>query len=98
MIKVDEMKTVPVEVLDLLRWLAGLCMAQQQKRHEAIALPPEECREFVAMKWPIVQGMRNQMALEEIARQPINTDNLAKAVEWMKANGESAPLTTTGVG
>lgn len=39
---------IPPAVLDLLRWLANCCMLQQKKRHEAIALPSEECREFVA--------------------------------------------------
>lgn len=79
-------EAIPSEVLDLLRWLAGLCMLQQDKRWEALALSAEECKDFVSMRWPIVQGTRNQSALREIGRQPVSEGNLGKAVEWLLAN------------
>jgi len=74
---------MPAECADLIRFLCGLWYDIDKLRYEAAALPEEEIKDFLIMKWPVVQGTRNQINLMNIGKQPYKSENVAKAVAWM---------------
>lgn len=67
---------VPTEVLDLVRFMAKTWA-------EVDKFVYENCTGDALMKYPVIQGTRNQMDLTKIGEQPINKENLHKAVQWM---------------
>lgn len=71
-------------LVHLVAWLANIVNMQANCRHEAIALSPVECREHLMMRFPIVQSVKLQMLLIEIANHPSDDEHLRAAMEYMK--------------
>ena len=67
---------VPAEILDLVRFMAKT-WAEVDKFVYA------NCTGDALMQYPVIQGTRNQLDLAKIGEQPINKENLHKAVQWM---------------
>lgn len=67
---------IPEEVLDLVRFLA-------QTWDSIDSFVYENCDGESLMKYPVIQGMRNQMNLREIGKQQYSKENLRKAVDWL---------------
>lgn len=74
---------VPPEMLDLVRFLANLISTWSKLRYEALSLPYDECREFLAMKFPVLQGLQSSIDLEKIGQQEFDKDKLYDAVQWL---------------
>lgn len=72
-------KDIPVEIIDLVRFLAkALC--------EAETFVYENCDGESLCKFPFIQGTRNQMDLKEIGSYPISNENLRRAMRWLIVN------------
>lgn len=67
---------IPAEMLDLVRFLA-------ETWNKIDAFVYEYCSGDALMKYPVVQGTRNQMDLRRIGGQQYSKKNLRKAVDWM---------------
>lgn len=83
--------TTEDDLIQLICWLASVVTKQADVRHEAIALPPEECRQHIMMQSPIVQTSRLQMKLREIGDRPVDQDALRRALEVVCSREESVP-------
>ena len=66
----------PAEILDLCRFLAKTWA-------EIDKFVYENCTGDALMRYPVIQGTRNQLNLKKIGEQPINAANTAKAVKFM---------------
>ena len=82
-------KTVvmPQEMLDLVRWLAETTMDWHRRRHNALSFEGEECRNYLAMHFPTIQGTMNQINLEKIGEQDYDIKKVGKAVKWLLEEG-----------
>jgi len=67
---------VPVEVLDLLRFM---CATWSEIDHWAYS----DCD---IMKYPLIQGTKNQINLRKIGEQNHDNKKFAKAIEWVLAH------------
>jgi hypothetical protein len=74
---------IPQEILDLVRALADMWNKTEEWRGEALKLPPEELRNFILLKWRVLQGISNQINTRKISKQPFEGKNVAKAIKWM---------------
>lgn len=72
---------IPVELLDLVRFQAETWDAIDQFVYQ-------HCDGEALMKYPVVQGTRNQMNLRAIGKQPYEAKRLKKAAEWLLNTGE----------
>ena len=52
---------------NLVIFLAKCWAESEDVRMAAMSLPPDECKEFLIMKWPMVQGTSNQIKLKRIS-------------------------------
>ena len=68
------------DLMQLVCWLSQIVTKQADCRHEAIALPPEQCKEHLMMKFSIIQGHVLQQKLREFGYQPIDTEALKRAL------------------
>lgn len=57
-------------------FLAHQCMTWHELRHKAISLPPEECKDFLKMKFPIIQGYSNHKKIKQIGELPFDTKKI----------------------
>jgi len=71
-----EAREIPVEILDLVRFLANTWT-------EIDAFVYEHCDGEALMKYPVIQGTRNQINLKKIGEQSYNLKKIREAVEWM---------------
>lgn len=67
---------IPVEVLDLVRYMCATWAAVDNWAYENMTGD-------ALMKYPVIQGTSNQMKIGRIGEQPHDTASIAKAVEWM---------------
>lgn len=81
------------ELKDLVRFLAHAHMEWESLRLKALALPPEECKEFLSLKFPVMQGTRNRIALAKIGEQDCNMENVGKAIKYMNVESILARVT-----
>lgn len=72
---------IPVEMLDLVRFLAETWDAIDQFVYQ-------HCDGEALMKYPVIQGTRNQMNLRAIGKQPYEPKRLKRAAEWLLNTGE----------
>lgn len=71
---------------DLARWMCGVWYRMHKTRQDAIALPPEECKDYISLKMPIVQGTRMQQLLRDIAIGDIEDQrDVRAAIAYIKA-------------
>lgn len=70
--------SVPVEVLDLLRFMCATWDDIDTWAHKSSS-------ENSIGDYPQIQGTSNQINLKRIGEQEHSTDNLHKAVEWMRS-------------
>jgi hypothetical protein len=70
---------VPVEVLDLVRFM---CATWKDINEWAYKYSDSEA----LMKYPVIQGTRNQLDIIAIGKQKHDTKKLRDAIEWMKAH------------
>jgi hypothetical protein len=70
----------------LVRWLSKAVMDQHDAWHRAIVLPPEDCKEYLIMKFPMVQTTKLQMTLKKVGLgvEDLNADQLNEALEMVK--------------
>ena len=80
-IKREKQDAIPVEMLDLVRFLAETWDAIDQFVYQ-------HCDRESLMKYPVVQGTRNQTNLRKIGKQPYETKRLKRAVDWLLNAGE----------
>lgn len=82
------------DLIQLVCWLSSMVTKLADCRHNAIALPSEECKDYVTMQFPIVQGHKLQQAIRQLGEQPTNDDSLRRAIEYLqtriKDEGETA--------
>ena len=74
---------IPPEILDLVRFMCATWSAIDKWAYAHC-----NCSDAL-IKYPVVQGTRNQLNLSRIGEQPFRTTNIRKAVEWMLAHGET---------
>ena len=67
---------IPSEVLDLVRFLSQTWVAID-------GFVYNHCDSNALIKYPVIQGTRNQMNLRKISEQPYDAGKLRTAVEWM---------------
>jgi hypothetical protein len=77
--ELNNLVSVPVEVLDLLRFMCATWKDIDKWAYENMSGE-------ALMKYPVIQGTRNQIDLQRIGEQKHDTANIHKAVEWMKAH------------
>lgn len=70
------------DLLALVRFLCSYQTQLQKLRYELLAIEDgEQLRDAMIGQWPVVQGLRNQMALEKIGRGEIDWDAVSRAVK-----------------
>jgi hypothetical protein len=85
------------DLLALVAWLAGYQEHLNSLRYDWIAMIPEECRASVILKWPLVQGTRNQINLKSIGDMPWTSEQVSRAVDQIiKANAGVQPPANAG--
>ena len=67
---------VPIEVIDLIRFL---CATWTQINNWAYENSDAES----LFKYPVIQGMKNQLDLQRIGGQSYDIENVRKAVNWV---------------
>jgi len=67
---------IPPEVLDLVRFM---CATWSEIDKWAYANADGDA----LMKYPVIQGTRNQINLQRIGEQKHNTANIRQAVKWL---------------
>lgn len=73
------------DLIQLTCWLSGIVTQQADCRHDAIALSPEERKEHLMMKFPIVQGYRLQQQLRELGSRPTDVEALRRAMSALRS-------------
>ena len=76
---VEAVVSVPVEVLDLMRFMCATWTDIDKWAHKNMTA--ESIGDY-----PQIQGTSNQINLQRIGEQKYSAKNLNKAVEWMKAH------------
>ena len=71
-----ENENIPVEVLDLIRFMCETWVKNEEFVYK-------HCTGEALMHHPVVQGTGNQIALKRIAEQPYDRRNIRKGVDWM---------------
>ena len=68
-----------------VRFLASVVSEGAQIRHQIVLSlhegNPDEAKEFAMMKWPIIQGMRNQIDLEKVGNQALQLKRIRPAID-----------------
>ena len=64
------------DCLHLIRFLAQAVVGAHTCRAEAISLSPDKCKEYLILKYPVVQGMSNFNVLEKLSRQPFDSKSV----------------------
>lgn len=81
------------ELKDLVRFLAQAHMEWESLRLKALALPPEECKEFLLGEFPMIQGSKTRIPLMQIGEQDCNMENVGKAIKYMNVESILARVT-----
>lgn len=68
------------DLIQLICWLASVATKQADCRHEAIALPSEECKEYLIMQSPIIQTSMLQQKIRDLGTAPTDQDALRRAL------------------
>ena len=76
----------PPALLALVRFLAKYQDDLNDLRNQCIGMTPEECKDALIMRWPVVQGTANQIALKRIGELAYDTKLVAEAVNALRAN------------
>jgi len=71
------------DLIELVKLLAGSVTEMSEARGDAIALDPEECKEAMIMKFPIIQGTRNRMNLKAIGERGYDKEAAAREFEYI---------------
>ena len=70
---------------DAVRFLASVVSKGAQIRHQIIFSlhenKPDEAKDYAMMKWPIIQGMQNQIDLEKVGKQAYTPKRIRLAVD-----------------
>ena len=70
---------------DTVRFLASVVSKGAQIRHQIIFSlhenKPDEAKDYAMMKWPIIQGMQNQIDLEKVGKQAYTPKRIRLAVD-----------------
>lgn len=70
---------------DTVRFLASVVSKGAQIRHQIIFSlhenKPDEAKGYAMMKWPIIQGMQNQIDLEKVGKQAYTPKRIRLAVD-----------------
>ena len=77
--QIEHVVSVPVEVLDLLRFMCATWTDVDKWAHKNMTVG-------AFGNYPQIQGASNQINLQRIGEQEHSTNDLHKAVEWMKAH------------
>ena len=80
---------VPVEVLDLTRWLTRSVMEYHNLRQKILSECADDNAKAYDMLWkefPFLQGLSNHRQFKEIGGQKINNKNITIAKQWMLDN------------
>ncbi len=85
--RVRELERQMEAVRDLAIFLAKAHMEWHSLRWQAVALPPEECLEFLTMQFPTIQGTSNQFDLEKVGASSYDKANIRKAVDLLLNKG-----------
>jgi hypothetical protein len=78
----------PPALLALVRFLARYQADLNELRDLCMGMTPEECKESLIMKWPVIQGTANQIALKRIGELDYDTKLVAEAVHALRANAD----------
>jgi len=76
----------PPALLALVRFLAKYQKDLNDLRNQCISMTPEECKDALIMRWPVIQGTANQLALKRIGEMDYDTKLVAEAVALLRAN------------
>lgn len=74
--EVEIHKRPPLEMMDLVRFLANTWASVDQFVYD-------HCDGEALLKYPVVQGTKNQIYLKRIGQQPFVAQHVARAVEWI---------------
>lgn len=72
------------DLIQLACWLSSLVTKLADCRHQAIALPAEECKDYLIMQFPVVPGHQLQQAIRQIGEQPTDRESLQRAIDYLK--------------
>ena len=74
---------------DTVRFLASVVSKGAQIRHQIIFSlhenKPDEAKDYAMMKWPIIQGMQNQIDLEAVGNQAYQAKRIRPAIDSLLA-------------
>jgi hypothetical protein len=84
----DKELSVPSsDLLALVAFLAGRVDELYRLRDVLMGKSPNECVDGLIMKWPTIQGTRNQMNIAAIGKLPWSSEQVTRAVAGiLKAN------------
>lgn len=76
------------DMIDALATITAWHMEWHRLREDALALPPDQCKEFLLGKFPTIQGTGHRIRLERLAATPHNDKKFGYVVEILtKAQG-----------
>jgi len=75
----------PPALLALVRFLAKYQADLNDLRDQCMGMTPEECKDALIMRWPVIQGTATQIALKRIGEQAYDTKLVAEAVNALRA-------------
>jgi len=68
------------QLIELVKFLAGAVDEAHKVRSQALALSPQECWDALAMKFPVVQGIRPQQYIREIGAKGYDSKMASEAL------------------
>jgi len=66
---------------NLIREMCRLVCEYHSLRYKAILLSDKECKDFIKMKFPVVQGLMTQNELKRIGEMKIDYKSIGKEIE-----------------
>jgi hypothetical protein len=82
----SKVNNCPPALVALARFLARYQADLNDLRDLCMGMTPEECKETLIMKWPVIQGTANQIALKSIGALAYDTKLVTEAIYALRAN------------
>lgn len=82
------------DLINLICWLAQTVSEMDNVRSEALSLEPEECKDKLAMSFPVVQGTKNQFSLTRIGKHAplaLRAEIVDGVEEYLKKHSDKDP-------
>ena len=77
------MKIIPPELIDTAIAAITWHVEWIDLRDKAMLMPAEECKEFLIMNFPSIQGTRNQLDFKKVSELKFDQKNIRKGINFL---------------